>query len=199
LIHHRIDRFFELKNLTTHIHGDLLGKIAVGHGDGHISDATDLSGKITGHLVDRFCQVLPYPGNAANLCLTAEFAFGADFAGHPRHFRCKYGELIDHRVDQFCGAQELAFQCATISLQGHGLAQIALGHRADGASHFSRGPNKVINECVDGLDFISPTAAGPRHDHALLELAFLAHFTADAGRFFCPALAGGQNVVEGIG
>ena len=42
LIDHRIDRVLELQDLTLHVHGDLFGQVAVGHGDGYIGDVAHL-------------------------------------------------------------------------------------------------------------------------------------------------------------
>src|SRR5438445_9856079 len=40
LIDHRVDRIFELQNLTLNVDGDFLRQVAIGHGDGHIGDIT---------------------------------------------------------------------------------------------------------------------------------------------------------------
>ena len=58
-----------------------LGKIAVGHGDRHFGDVADLAGEVRGHGVHVVGEILPGSGNARHLRLTAELAFGADFAG----------------------------------------------------------------------------------------------------------------------
>ena len=44
-------------------------------------------------------------------------------------------ELVDHRVDHFADAQELAPQRAALDLELHGLAEVALGDRPDDARH----------------------------------------------------------------
>ena len=56
-------------------------------GGGHVGDVADLAGEVVGHQVDVVGQILPRAGDAAHLRLAAELAFGADFAGHARHFR----------------------------------------------------------------------------------------------------------------
>jgi len=38
LLDHRVDRFFELQDLAADVDSNLLGEIAVGHGDGNFSD-----------------------------------------------------------------------------------------------------------------------------------------------------------------
>ena len=82
-------------------------------------------------------QVFPGAGDALDLGLAAQLAFGADFAGHARHFRGERAELIDHPVDGLGGAQEFALQRPVIDFQRHRLRQIALGHGADDAGSFA--------------------------------------------------------------
>ena len=53
LVHHRVDRFFELQNLAAHVHGDLLGQVAIGDRDRDLRDVSDLSSEVARHLVDR--------------------------------------------------------------------------------------------------------------------------------------------------
>ena len=57
------------------------------HGGRHFGDVAHLAGQVAGHRVDAVGQVLPGAGDAAHQRLTAELAFGADFARHARHFR----------------------------------------------------------------------------------------------------------------
>src|SRR5439155_26398087 len=45
LVHHRVDGFLELKDLTVHIHHDLAGEVARGHGRGHFGDVADRMGE----------------------------------------------------------------------------------------------------------------------------------------------------------
>ena len=108
LVDHRVDGFLELEDLAADVDGDLLGEVAVGHGDRHVGDVAHLRGEVAGHLVDRFGEVLPDARDALHLRLAAELALGADLAGHARHLRGEDRELLDHRVDQLGRAQELA-------------------------------------------------------------------------------------------
>ena len=59
LLHHGIDRFLELQNFAAHIHGDFLGKIAIGDRDGHLGDVAHLAGEVRGHGVDVIRQIFP--------------------------------------------------------------------------------------------------------------------------------------------
>ena len=122
LIHHRVDGVLQLQDLALDVDGDLLGQVAVGDGGGHVGDVAHLGGQVAGHRVDGVGQVLPGAGDALDLGLAAELAFGADLAGHARHFRREGAELIDHRVDGLGGAQELALEGALVDFQGHASA-----------------------------------------------------------------------------
>ena len=82
LLDHRVDGFLELQNLAAHVDGDLLGKIAIGHGDGHLGDVADLAGEVRGHRVDVVGEILPGAGHAGHRGLAAELALGADLARH---------------------------------------------------------------------------------------------------------------------
>ena len=89
-------------------HRQLLLEIAVGDGGHHLDDAAHLIGEVGGHDVDVVGQVLPGAGDAGDLRLAAELAFGADLAGDARHFRGEGVELIDHRVDGVLELEDLA-------------------------------------------------------------------------------------------
>ena len=108
LIDHRVDGFLQLQNLAAHVDGDLLGKVAVGHGDGHLGDVADLAGEVVGHGVDVVGEILPRAGHAGHRRLAAELALGADLARHAAHFAGEGVELIDHRVDRVLQLQNFA-------------------------------------------------------------------------------------------
>src|SRR5439155_10653968 len=79
-VHHRVDGFLELQNLALDVHGDLPGQISERDRGGHFSDVADLGGKVRWHRVDGLDQILTGAGYAGNYRLSAEAAFGADFA-----------------------------------------------------------------------------------------------------------------------
>src|SRR5439155_16580872 len=99
LVDHRVERFLQLKDFARHVHGDLLGEVAARDGSGDVGDVADLRRQVGGHEVDVVGEVLPGTGDAGDLGLTAELAFGADLAGDAGHFRGERGKLLDHRVD----------------------------------------------------------------------------------------------------
>ena len=122
LIDHRVDGFLELRDFAAHIDGDLARQVAVGDGDGDFGDVADLAGQVVGHRVDGVGKILPGAGDALDLGLAAELAFGADFARHARDFRCEDRELADHRVDELGRAQEFALQRLAVHLQAPSFA-----------------------------------------------------------------------------
>ena len=101
MIHHDIDRVFQLKKLAFDIDSYLLGQIAVCHGGRHGCNVAYLRREISGHEVDIFGQISPCARDTFDLRLTAELPFGPNFTCHPRHFRSESAKLIDHRVHGF--------------------------------------------------------------------------------------------------
>src|SRR5207248_424541 len=99
LVDHRVDGFLQLQNLSADVHGDLLGEIAAGDRGRDLRDVSDLGGQVRRHEVDVVGQILPRPGDAGHLSLSAELSFGADLAGDAGHLGGKGVELVDHRVD----------------------------------------------------------------------------------------------------
>ncbi len=108
LVHHGVDGFLELENLAAHIHRDLLGKVAAGDGRRHFGDVAHLRGQVRRHEVDVVGQVFPCAGDARNLRLTAELAFGAHFARHAGDLRGESVQLVHHRIDGVFQLEDLA-------------------------------------------------------------------------------------------
>ena len=106
--------------------------------------------------------------------LTAELAFGADFARDARHFGREAVELIDHRVHDLADAQEFAAQRPAVDFDRHALGEVALGDRADHAGDFRGRLDHVLDQLVDGADGGFPAAARILDPAALGDLAFLA-------------------------
>ena len=75
--------------------------------------------------------------------------------------------------------QELALQRAAVDVEPHGLQQVALRDRGDGARHFGRRPQEVVDQGVDRALHLAPGAAGEPDAHALAGLAFAADHLAD--------------------
>ena len=99
LVHHRVERFLQLKDFARHVHGDLLRQVALRHRGRDLGDVAHLAGQVRRHRVDAVGQVLPGAADAAHDRLAAELAFGADLARDARHLAGEAVELVHHRVD----------------------------------------------------------------------------------------------------
>ena len=199
LIDHRVDGVLQLEELALHVDGNLLGEVAVGDGRGHLGDVADLGRQVAGHQVDVVGEVLPGPGDAADLRLTGQLAFGADLARHARDLRGKRPELVDHRVDGDGGAAELAFERAPLGLERHGLRQVALGDGANHARHLGRGMHQVVNQRVDRVNRRGPRPADVPDAGALRQPALASDGVADAFQLEGHALVHRDDLVEGVG
>ena len=150
-------------------------------------------------MVDRIGEFLPDARDALDLRLTAEAALGTDLARDPRHLRGEHRQLLDHRIDELRRAQEFTLEGATIDLQFHRLAQIALGDGADGAGDLGGRAHQIIDERVQGIDLSGPAADGARYGHALLEAAIAADRLAQARGLAGQTLLVTHRLVEGLG
>ena len=108
LIHHRIDRVFQLKDFAANIDRDFLGQVALGHGRGHVGNVAHLSSEVAGHEIDAVRQILPRTGDTAHFGLSAKFSVRTNLAGHARYFRRERAELVHHGVDSVLQLQYLA-------------------------------------------------------------------------------------------
>ena len=75
LVHHRVDRVFQLENFALHVHRDLARQVAARHGRGDFGDVAHLAGQVSGHRVHRVGQILPRAGDAGHVGLSAQPAF----------------------------------------------------------------------------------------------------------------------------
>src|SRR5262249_56450042 len=108
LVDHRVDGVLHFENFALDVDGDLLGEVAVGRSGRDGGDVADLVGQVRRHRVNVVGEVLPRAGDAFDLGLAAELAFGADFAGHAGHFRGERAKLVHHRFDRVLQLEELA-------------------------------------------------------------------------------------------
>ena len=178
LIDHRVDGVLELEDFAFHVDGDLLRQVALGDGGRHLGDVADLAGQIVGHQVHVVGEVLPRAGDAFHARLAAELAFGADLAGHARHFGREAVELVDHRVDGVLELEDFA-----LHLDGDLLGQVAArdggGHFGD-VAHLAR---QVGRHRVHVVGKVLPGAGDALHPRLAAELAFGADFAGHAGHF----------------
>ncbi len=140
----------------------------------------------------RSFQVPAAPGNHG---LAAELAFRAHFARHAGHFGGETAHLFDHGIDDGRGAQELTLDRAALDLKAHELGKIALGHRRNGAGGFRRGPEKVVDEGVEGTLHFAPGAGTALCRDTVPRPAILAHQLARTLDFPCkPLLAAAMSL-----
>src|SRR5690606_36040999 len=101
-------------------------------------------------------------GDAFDLRLAAELAFGADLARDARDLGRERRELLDHLVDLLRRAQELALDRAALALLRHALRKIALRDGTDHARDLAGRMHEVVDQGVDALDGLAPESASAR-------------------------------------
>src|SRR5207249_966621 len=117
-------------------------------------------------------------GDAAHNGLTAEFAFGSDFASDARHFGSKCRKLVHHGVDGV-----LEFKNFALHVDRDLLGQVAAG---DGGRHFGDVTNlvgEVVRHEVDVVGEIFPRAGDALHQCLAAKLSFGTDLAGDAGDF----------------
>ena len=181
------------QDLAAHVDGDLLGQVAVGHGDGHLGDVADLAGEVGRHRVDVVGEILPGAGHAWHLRLAAELAFGADLARHAAHFAGEGVELVDHRVDGVLQLQDLALHVDG-DLRGEVAARDGGGHVGDVADL----AGEVGGHEVDVVGEVLPRAGHARHLRLAAELAFGADLARHARHFRGEAVELIDHRVDGV-
>ena len=127
----------------------------------------------------RVGQILPGAGDALHVGLAAELAFGADFAGHARHFGGERAKLIHHRVDGVLELQDFA-----LDVDGD---LLATGRRWRRRWSLRRccAPGTVRLPAIEvhGVGEVLPRAGDALHVGLAAELAFGADFAGHAGHF----------------
>src|SRR5262249_39621596 len=108
LVHHGVDRLFELEDFATDINGDFAREISIGNGRSNLGDIAHLAGQIAGHEIHVIGEVLPGSANAGHGSLSAQLPFGSDFAGHAGHFSSESVQLVDHGVDGVLQLKQLS-------------------------------------------------------------------------------------------
>src|SRR5262249_11744407 len=135
------------------------------YGRSHLGDIANLRSQVAGHGVDRISKVAPHTADAFYDRLAAELSFGADFARHARHFRCKGAELVHHRIDGVFQHQDFAAHVHRDLAR-----QIAIG---DGSGHFRDVAHlcgEVAGHEVNRVRQILPHAAHTLYDSLSAEL-----------------------------
>ena len=178
LVDHGVDGVLQFENLAARRHGDLAREIATRDRGSHFGDVAHLLGQVLGHRVDAVGEILPRPADATHFRLTAQPAFGTDFAGHARDLRSKRIELVHHGVDGVLELQDFAAHVdrnlAREVAPGHGR-----GHLGD-VAHLGR---EVAGHEIDAVGEVFPRAADACHDRLAAKLSFRADFAGHARHF----------------
>src|SRR5439155_6229197 len=123
-------------------------------------------------------EVLPGAGDAGNLGLATELAFGADFARHAGHFGGERVELIHHGVDGVFQLQDFAAY-----VDGDLARQVAAGHRGGDVGDIADLGGEVAAHRIHGVGEVLPGTGDAGHDRLTAELAVGADFAGDARHF----------------
>ena len=178
LVHHRVDGVLQLEDLALYVDRDLLRQVAERDRGRHLGDVADLAGQVRGHGVHVVGKVLPRAADARHLRLSAELAFGADLAGHARHFASEGIKLIDHHVDGVLELENFA-----LHVDGDLLGEVALGDRGRHLGDVADLAGQVTGHQVHAVGKVGPGAANAFHLRLAAELAFRTHFAGNASHF----------------
>ena len=158
MVHHGIDRDFQLENFPSHIHGDLARQVAARHGGRHIGDVAHLGREIGGHGVNVIGEIFPRSGYAAHLSLPTQLALGSDFPGHAGDFGGEGIELIHHGVNGLLQLENLASH-----IHGDLARKIAAcdgGCNVGDIAHLRR---EIAGHLIDALGEVFPHAGNSFH------------------------------------
>src|SRR5207245_1802224 len=147
-------------------------------GSGDVGDVADLRRQVGGHEVDVVGEVLPGTGDAGDLGLAAELAFGADLARDARHFRGERVKLVDHRVDGVLQLEDFAADVVRyLLLRG------ASGLRSGDVGDVADLGGQVVGHGVDVVGQVLPGAGDFRDLGLAAELALGADLARHARHF----------------
>ncbi|WP_207541163.1 hypothetical protein [Sabulicella rubraurantiaca] len=107
--------------------------------------------------------------------------------------------MLDHRVHDGGGAQELALERPAIHLELHRLQKVAFRDRRDRARNRLSRPQKIIDQAVDGPFHLAPGAIGGGEAHTLSGPPLPADDLPDLLELLRHSLVGGDNLVEDVG
>ncbi len=180
---HLIDIVLQRRHLALGLQGDRAGEVALGDRGGHFGDGADLRGQVGGELVDVLRQVLPGPGGARHLGLSAELALDAHLAGHGGDLLSEGGQGIGHLIDRVGEGRDLP-----LGLDDQLPLQVAVG---DGGDDLGDPPHLACQVAGHAVDVVGQVLPDPRHAADLglaAELTLGADLARHAGDF------GGERV-----
>src|SRR5207248_2257964 len=139
---------------------------------------TNLGCKVTRHRVDALSKIAPRSVDAFNVRLAAQFAFGADFASHARHFGSERTELIDHGVDGVFELENFASH-----LHGDLAREIASRHGRCDFGNVADLVGQIGSHGIDGIGEVFPDAAPASYFVLAAQFAFGAYFASHTCHF----------------
>src|SRR6185295_6162065 len=172
---HVVDGFGQRRDLALRLDRQFLPQVAVGHRGHDLDDAADLVGEVGGHDVDRVGQVFPGAGDAGDLGLAAELAFGPDLARDTGDLGGEGAELVDHRVDGVLQLEDLALDVDR-DLPRH----VAAGDRGRDLGDVADLRRQVRAHDVDRVGEVLPRAGDTGDDRLDAEAALGADLAGDA-------------------
>src|SRR5207253_2368716 len=128
-----------------------------------------------GHEVHVVGEVFPGAADAGHLRLSAQFAFGTDFAGHAGHFFGEGVELVHHGVDGVCQLQNFA-----LDVDGGVAGEVAAGHGGGDLGNVAHLSGQVASHGVYRIGEIPPGARHAGNLRLTAELSVGADFTRHA-------------------
>src|SRR5206468_2414895 len=123
LVHHRVQRLFELENFAADVDGDLARKVTVCDGGRDFRDISDLTCEVGSHEIDVLRQVLPCATHTKHLRLATELAFCTNLPGDAGNFARECVELVHHGVDGVLELENLA-----LDVDGNLAGQVTAGN-----------------------------------------------------------------------
>src|SRR5206468_2760981 len=133
---------------------------------------------VRSHQIDVVGEVGPGAGDPFDLRLSAELAFGANFAGDAGHFGREGIELVDHRVDGVLELEDLA-----LHVDRDLLREVALGNRGGDLGDVAHLSGQIVGHQVDVVGKVRPGAGDALDARLAAELAFGADLTRNASHF----------------
>jgi hypothetical protein len=171
--------FFQLQNFAAHVHRDL---------------ARDLAIELTESVKSFHVPATPFTS-----AWPPSLPFGTHLARHARHFRRKDAQLLNHRVHDVRGTEELAFQGAAIHVEPDGPRQVALRNGGDRVRDLVCGAKQIFNQGVYRNFHVVPRPAALLNTNPFASLAFLPNRLSNALQLQRHLLVGRDNLIEAVG
>src|SRR5207253_2760028 len=190
---HLVDGVGEGRDLALGFEDDFSAQVAIGDRRHDAGDTTHLVSEVAGHQIDAVGQVFPGTGNALDLGLAAQLAFGTDLARDARDFRGESVELVDHAVDRVLQVEDLA-----ADVDGDLLRQVAVGDRGRYLGDVAHVRGEVAGHEIHVVGEVLPDADDAADLRLAAQLAFGTDLARDARDFRGEAVELIDHDVDGV-